>query len=424
MSKTLLVAGTILLLSLPSVVPAQSLDWLNSFVPNWGNGNTSRNAPNVGGTSLGCDVSANIHGGGSFTYALGTFGAQTPTVLGATFTVPGASNRLQLTPNFNNRNSYVTIVMTFSSMTTNVSFRIADIDKSDPNSDTYFDRVTITGDDGVATYDPTITRYNNTDPDFLVISGNTAHVNTNNGEGGNADSDNNDQRGTITVNFGAAVINTVTIRYDNAPGTDNNPAAQAIAIGDVSFSAIALPVTFTSFSGAQQGSDVLLKWATAQEINSESFKVERSQTGSDWLQIGSVAARGTTSEKTDYSYKDINPPTTTLFYRLKQVDIDGRFKYSSVVRITNKGIKQEMTTYPNPVINIANISIYSPADQKLSTHLYDISGRILLTDFYQAAKGNNNFSLAGLGHLPAGVYTIKVADENNNPLGVSRLIKQ
>ena len=66
--------------------------------------------------------------------------------------------------------------------------------------------MTITGSNGSTTYDPTITRYSNTDPDFLVISGNTAHVNTNNGEGDDSDSDNSDQRGTITVDFGAAVI--------------------------------------------------------------------------------------------------------------------------------------------------------------------------------------------------------------------------
>jgi len=107
-------------------------------------------------------------GSGAFMAAMGSSGAQTPTVAGAVFTIPGASNRIQVTPNYTNTSSYTTIVLSFTAMTTNVVFRIADIDKNDPNSNSYFDRVTVTGSDGSTNYLPTITKYDPvTDPNFF-----------------------------------------------------------------------------------------------------------------------------------------------------------------------------------------------------------------------------------------------------------------
>jgi hypothetical protein len=139
-----------------------------------------------------------------------------------------------------------------------------DIDKSDATSDTYYDQVTITGTDGSHVYNPTITKYDaTTDPNFLIISGNIAHVNTANNKAGNTGSDASDQRGTITVNFGSVNITSVTIRYDNAAGTQTNPDAQAIAIGSFSFTAAAtLPLQLSSFSGHRPAADVILNWRT------------------------------------------------------------------------------------------------------------------------------------------------------------------
>ncbi|MBK6938389.1 MAG: hypothetical protein IPH18_17200 [Chitinophagaceae bacterium] len=244
---------------------------------------------------------------------MGSFGSQTPTVNGAVFTVPGASSRIQITPNFNNNTSYATIVLSFTSLATNISFRIADIDKNDATSTTYFDRVTITGSNGSSTFSPSITKFDAvTDPNFLIISGNTARVNTTSGQAGNTDSDAADQRGTINVDFGTAAINTVTIRYDNAPGANTNPAAQSIAVGSVTFSQSVLPVSLTDFSAYRQSRDVILKWTTHQENNSASFEIERSNDNSNWLKVGNVTAAGFSGNDLNYSFLDVNPQGAVL----------------------------------------------------------------------------------------------------------------
>lgn len=422
MKRTTIIAGAILLLiQLPVTGQAQVLDWLTSFIPAWGNGNANGNAPNVSGTGLNLATTITISNG-TFEQALGNSGALTPTVSGATFTVPGSPTRLQITPNFTSNTGYVNVVMSYTLPITNVSFRIADIDKNNSISSTYFDQVTVTGSDGVNTYNPTITRYSNADPSFLVISGNSARVNTGFMQGGNSASDATDQLGTINVSFGSAQITSITVRYDNAPGAQPNPAMQAIAIGSVSFTQTTLPVKFISFTGSQQDNDVLLKWSTAQEIGSDRFIVERN-TGNNWEPIGTIAAVGTTDWRTDYSFKDVNPARTTLLYRLKQTDFDGRYTYSPVVRISNKTEKVELVSYPNPFAEHVNVSVYSKSDQPVTTSITDAAGKRVMSAERRLYRGNNNFSMTGLDKLSPGIYFITITDEEKNSLGHSRLVK-
>ncbi len=427
MRKTLLLAGHALLcltFLCPLTGHAQLLNWLTSYIPSWSNGNTNGTATNINSTGVNCTTAISISGG-SFTLALGSSGSQTPTVSGATFTVPGSSNRLQLTPNFANNTNYSNIVMTFSTFVTNVAFRVVDIDKSSATSTTYFDRVTITGSDGVSTYNATVTKYDAvTDPNFLVVSGNMARANTTSGQGGNTASDASDQRGTINVSFGSTAIKTVTIRYDNAAGADANPAAQAIGIGSFSFTpSSTLPVTLTSFTGSQQGNDVLLKWRTTQEINASSFTLERNTGNNNWQPVVTITARGNTGQANDYSYKDMAPPKTILLYRLKQIDLDGNYKYSSVVRIVNKDTKTDLVIYPNPVMSQVNISIYADRDQSMMTRISDATGKALRWENRTLYKGNNNFSIIGLDKLATGVYLLEIFDEDRKLVGLSRLIK-
>ena len=423
MRTPLLIAGTALLLLNSITLPAQTnLNWASSFLPTWANGNTSGIALNIGGSGINGTASASIVGGGSFRQALGSSGAQTPTVSGATFTVPGTTNRLQVTPNFSNNTGHTDIILTFTSMATNITFRIVDIDKSDATSTTYFDQVTVTGSNGVTTYNATLSKYDAvTDPNFLVVSGNVARVNTTSGQAGNSNSDAVDQRGTVNVNFGTASINSITIRYENAPGANTNPASQAIAVGAISFSNSTLPVSLSAFSGHRQGQDVVLDWATEQEINAATFEVERS-TGSSWEKIAALTAAGTTSSRTNYSYADVNPQGSVLLYRLKQIDLDGNFKYSSIVRI-NSNNKVLLSSYPNPFSGQINVSIGSASRQLAAVTITDASGKTIRSETKNLYSGNNNFTITGLDRLASGIYYLQVTGEERKILGSSKIIK-
>ena len=423
MRKTILIAAIFMLLLNSAALNAQTnLNWGTSFSPSWANGNINGNATNIGGSGINCTATASIVGSGAFQQALGASGAQTPTVSGATFTVPGTTSRLQVTPNYTNTSSYTEIILTFTSMATNVTFNIVDVDKNNATSTTYYDRVTVTGTNGVTTYNATLTKYDAlTDPNFLIISGNVANVNTTSGQAGNTASDATDQRGTVTVSFGTTALNSITIRYDNAAGADANPASQAIAIGSVSFSSSTLPVSLTDFSGHRQAQNVLLNWKALQEINIHSYNIERSN-GSSWETIGTVAANGNGNSSSDYTYTDINPQGTLLLYRLKQVDNDNNYKYSNIIRITT-GTKSTMLSYPNPFTTQLNISISSPSNQQVSAIIYDVMGKTVRSETKKIFAGENNFSIASLDNLSRGIYYAEIKDQSGNMLGRTQLIK-
>ena len=423
MRRFLLVVCFALLLT-STRLTAQVLNWGTAFSPPWAHGNTNRTAVNVAGTGVNCTVVASITGSGVFKQA-SSFGALTPTVSGATIIVPGSPSRLHTIFDLDNTSSYVTVRLTFSSYVRNVSFRIADIDKPGPTSTGHLDRATITGMMGPSVIIPSYTKYDPvTDPVFLTGSGNVATVNSSSGQAGDALSDAIDQRGTITVDFGTSLINEIIIRYDNAPGADADPTQQDFAIGNVSFQLLTLPVSLVSFSAAQTGNNVQLKWATAQEHNSSHFSIERSSNASDWSAIGTVLARGNTTERTNYTYTDINPARATLFYRLRQVDQDGNFKYSSVARISNKDLVAELVTYPNPFTTQVNISLYSAAAQQVTSTLTDIAGRTVQADINQLSRGNNNYCMVVSQQLAAGIYWLRITDEQKNVIGQARLFKQ
>jgi hypothetical protein len=363
-------------------------------------------------------------GPGSFQQAAGNTGAQTPTVNGGMFSIPGSSDNLHITTNYSQNTSYTTVVISFTAMTTNLFLRIGDIDKNDATSTTYFDRVTVTGSNGTTSFNPSITKYDAvTDPNFLVISGNTAQVNTTSGQGGNTNTDATDQRGTVDIDFGSTVLNSVTIVYDNAPGANNNPSNQAIAIGLVSFNQSTLPVQLTDFSGFRKNNDVELNWKTAQEFNSAYFDVERN-TGTLWEKIGSVAAAGFSSSEQEYRFTDSNPRGNLLLYRLRQVDQDNHFKYSNVVRISTASAQTDLQVYPNPFRDQLSVGFNSAAPQSLSILITDLSGKTVHSYIRQVVTGNNNIHLTGLAQLPKGIYHLLIRDESGTLTGKSKILRE
>ena len=424
MRKPLLITGVLLCLSLIRTEAQINLNWASSFSPSWSNGALSRTASNIGGNTINCTATVSISGPGSFSQAMGSSGSQTPTVSGAVFTVPGSAGRLQMTPNFNQKTSYASLVLSFNAFTTNVSFRIVDIDKSDASSTTYLDRVTITGSNGVSNFQPTITKYDaTTDPDFLVVSGNSAWVNPVSGEAGNTNSNGSDQRGTITVDFGSAVINSVTIVYDNHPSSNNNPADQSIAIGEVSFSQSTLPVSLTDFSGYRKNQDIWLNWTTSQELNSAFFDIERN-TGGNWEKIGTVNAAGNSDQPVHYQFRDLSPQGDLLLYRLKQVDLNNQFKYSSIVRISAAETIGSLKAYPNPVHDQLSVGIYSPVQQNVRIEITDAGGRLLQQHSRQLVAGENNIMLSGLSAFPKGLYLVTVRDATGRLTGSRKISRE
>jgi hypothetical protein len=172
-----------------------------------------------------------------------------------------------------------------------------------------------------------------------------------------------------------------------------------------------LPVTFTHFSGKVQGNDILLNWATASEQNSSHYEVERSTEGRSFVKVGSVTAAGNSSSASTYHFTDAGLGEGIYHYRLKQVDVDGRFIYSAVLtlRITRPG---EIVVFPNPVSNqlwLRGVTDNTPL------HIYTLSGSLVRSAVWKSSP-------IEVDDLPAGVYQLQII--TGDTIIMKKFIKQ
>jgi RHS repeat-associated protein len=179
--------------------------------------------------------------------------------------------------------------------------------------------------------------------------------------------------------------------------TDSVGNMEALRPGEIKCTIISggvVPVSWLYFKGTNQGKDNLLEWATTSEINTKEFKLERSFTGNTFTSIATLPAQGGNTNV--YPYKDASIDklnSNVFFYRVKQIDIDGKFAYSNVVRL-NYNVKEmpKSIVYPNPTQNIITITI---GDKKLigtMANLFDINGRKLETIKIKAESQSINLS--------------------------------
>ncbi|RYG03858.1 MAG: hypothetical protein EOO02_07470, partial [Chitinophagaceae bacterium] len=328
---------TILILILcTNVINAQTytMNWGTNFSPAWTAGSSAtRTTTSIGASGVTATVTLTSNESTAMS-SVTAFSSPMVSSGGTPFTTQLGSNvaNLALAMDLNANTSYVDVKIDFSSAVNNVTFNIADIDKVNSTSTTYFDEVLVTGSNGVISVTPSLSKHNgtaqNATVDSVLISGNIARANTTSGRGSNSPSSTADQNATVTVNFGTTGITTMTIRYRNATGANANPAVQGIAIGNISFSqnTLILPVVLTSFNARVKNNGAEINWSTSQETKSEKFLVEKSEDGKVWNTIANVAAAKSSTTTKDYSAFDATPGAVN-YYRLKQVDIDGAYSY-------------------------------------------------------------------------------------------------
>ncbi len=168
-----------------------------------------------------------------------------------------------------------------------------------------------------------------------------------------------------------------------------------------------LPVTLISFTAESQGKDVVLKWVSSNEINSNYFEVEKSVDGVKFIPIERVNSRGNNGGENRYQTADINPVNGLNFYRLKQVDKDGKVAYSLVVAV-NRGtsIVSKMNIYPNPVDKFVTLTMLD-IEKVYSGKLISAEGKAVLNfkgDVYQINQHLNDH----LYKLKPGMYLLKL----------------
>jgi hypothetical protein len=169
---------------------------------------------------------------------------------------------------------------------------------------------------------------------------------------------------------------------------------------------LALPVTLTGLRAKynENNNQVAVTWTTATESNSKEFVVERSSNGVDFTPIGTVAAAGNSNRLINYSFTDVRPLSGNNFYRLHQVDLDGRAQNSPVVKVViSQGLY--VSFGPNPARQFVTINIENNRGP-VAVQLTDLNGRVIQQRNLPATAAQT--IQLPVSQLPKGIYLLKV----------------
>jgi hypothetical protein len=181
-----------------------------------------------------------------------------------------------------------------------------------------------------------------------------------------------------------------------------------------------LPVDLVSFDVTNKEHQAVLFWQTASEINNSHFEIERSSNAKDFFTIGSKEGQGTTNISTFYTFVDETPYNGMNYYRLKQMDNDGRFEYSKIVALEMKSLAaQEIRIFPNPIKDQFSIDFSGIVEPQALVSIYTINGQLI---YHTTLNNLNGVTNIDSSNLPKGIYTIHVMTSKG--LVTERIIKQ
>lgn len=173
----------------------------------------------------------------------------------------------------------------------------------------------------------------------------------------------------------------------------------------------AVPIELASFAAALEGKTVILEWQTVSETNNLGFEIQRRQGKSEFVKIGFIPGAGTTSRSQVYEFRDVNIRNSSFDYRLKQIDTDGKFTFSSIVSVTLEAANKFCLypNYPNPFNTSTMIRYELPVDSYVKLKLFNVFGQevINLVNEWQTS-GHYNLEFDA-SRLSSGVYFLRLS---------------
>ncbi|GAC1484743.1 MAG: hypothetical protein NVS1B13_10470 [Flavisolibacter sp.] len=177
-----------------------------------------------------------------------------------------------------------------------------------------------------------------------------------------------------------------------------------------------LPVKYENFSGHIMNNNAYLNWSTSRETNNRGFEVERSYDGQLFHNIGFVYGAGNINKISSYGFKDEDIVQSENYYRLKQIDLEGRAVYSPIVLLKASSVDQQgMKILGNPFTNFIDIALPAVPSQNIWITITNLSGNMVY-------KGQHNAGLSRIRvpvdklNLSRGLYILQVIDGNKKYL--------
>lgn len=174
---------------------------------------------------------------------------------------------------------------------------------------------------------------------------------------------------------------------------------------------VEMPAKLISFEAKKGDAGVMLNWTTSQEKDLSEYIIERSNDGTIFNSIGTVAAKN--SDSSLYAYvdtKSVNVPV--LYYRLVMVEADGNKVSSRVVSVTLSNLPQLLVVGPNPFDDMVQVKIKAVSGRNVIIRLIDISGKTVHKQTTWMNSGTNMLQLNNLNRLMKGMYVLKVGDDS------------
>ena len=194
--------------------------------------------------------------------------------------------------------------------------------------------------------------------------------------------------------------------------TVNGTTVSATTNGLTSFSDFAigmgtttLPVNFTSFTAKSNGTTAQLNWATVTEVNNKGFNVQHSVDGVTYSNLGFVSGNGNSIQNNNYSFTHYSPSNGNNYYRLQQVDNDGKLAYSPVQVVNFNQLQTALTVYPNPVVTTINFNKNFTAGTTLQ--IINSMGQVVENSAFTGNRYQPKTPLKGM-------YKVVIVEANNN----------
>jgi Secretion system C-terminal sorting domain len=172
---------------------------------------------------------------------------------------------------------------------------------------------------------------------------------------------------------------------------------------------LVLPATGLSASAVLNNNTAQVSWKTETEVNCSHFILERSNNGTEYAAIATVQAKGNSIVTSEYQYPDnlsiVNKKI--IYYRIKQIDADGKVSYSNVVPVRLVAAA-EVAVWPNPFISNITVNINSPLPDVVTIAVYDMNGKLVKAKQQSVFAGSNQLQVNGFDALPSGIYTVNV----------------
>ncbi len=232
----------------------------------------------------------------------------------------------------------------------------------------------------------------------------------------------------VKVSDGTAVLTYAnsdiqTVRTDNSfirpkwgiyrsLATPSDLRDESIRFSDISINEIVtLPVNISYFTAQKQSSVVQLKWITVSEQNNSHFDIQISVDGINFSNIGKVNGAGNSNTSLDYSFTDKTPASGVNYYRLSQVDFDGKTMLSNPVLVNMGFINSTIHVFAIPHSTNLNINISLEQASSGQLVIYDLNGRKVFQQEVTLNKGNNDYVI-GMFNADKGVFIATYYNDN------------